>query len=78
MDNSINLNISRKYRQGLYVALLLLTAFVIGAYFRDSYLCFLGITFIVLSLIYELKSQFQSPKIQSIILPEAGEKYFNL
>ena len=78
MNNTINLNISRKYRQTLYVALLLLTAFVTGVYFRDSYLCFVGIAFIVISLVYELKSQFQSSKVQSLILPEMGERYFKL
>jgi len=78
MDNTIHLNTSRKSRQALYVALLLLTAFVIGVYFRDSYLCFVGIAFIVLSLIYELKSQLQSSKIQSLILPKVGESYFKL
>lgn len=78
MDNTIHLNTSRKYRQTLYIVLLLLTAFTIGVYFRDSYLCFVGIAFIAVSLVYELKSQFQSLSIQSLILPEAGEKYFKL
>ncbi|MFT4693438.1 MAG: hypothetical protein ACI8TE_000327 [Francisella sp.] len=78
MNNAIDLNISRKYRQALYVALLLLTAFVTGVYFRDSYLCFVGIAFIVISLVYELKSQLQSSKVQSLVLPEMGERYFKL
>ncbi|MGQ4002700.1 hypothetical protein QIW31_06620 [Francisellaceae bacterium CB299] len=78
MGNIIDLNTFRKYRQTLYVVILLLTAFVTGAYFRDSYLCFVGIAFIVISLVYELKSQFYSPKVEALILPEVGEKYFKL
>ncbi len=78
MDNIIYLNPSRKYRQCFYIGLLLLTSFVIGAYFRDSYLCFVGIVFVVISLSYELKSQFYSPKVEALILPEVGEKYFKL
>ena len=78
MENPIYLNTSFKYRQVLYLVLLLLTAFVIGVYFRDSYLCFVGIAFIAVSLAYELKSQFLSPSIQSLILPGVGESYFKL
>lgn len=78
MNNIVHLNTSRKYRQTLYLVLLVLTAFVIGVYFRDSDLCFIGIAVILISLILELKYQFQSPKIQSLILPPAGESYFKL
>ena len=76
--DKVHLKTSRKYRQILYMALFSLTAFVTGVYFRDSYLCFVGSTFIAISLICELKSQFQSLNVDALIFPEVGEKYFRL
>lgn len=78
MSSIVYLNSSRKYRQSLYLILLLLTAFVIGVYFRDSYLCLIGISIIIFSLIYELKSQLQLAKIEALIFPQDDEKYFKL
>ena len=72
----IYLNQSKKYRKLVYLLFLIFSSFILGVYFFDSYLLYVGFSLVFLSIVYEI--YIPSPNLTAIVLPSDKEEYFNL
>ena len=64
MSQILLINSNRNYRLIAYAFLVFITSMVIGVYFRESYVAYIGFTLIIISITYEILSP--SPYIQNI------------
>ncbi|QIV96007.1 hypothetical protein EDC55_102116 [Allofrancisella inopinata] len=76
MQKVIYLDKSRKYRKLFYTLTVVLSSFVIGVYFRSSYLLYIGFALIILSIFYECLFSFSV--LEAIVLPKENEKSFKV
>ena len=76
MSQSLQINSNRSYRLIAYAILLFITSMVIGIYFRESYVAYIGFALIIISIAYEIL--LPSLHIKSITLPSDNDMHYKI
>ena len=76
MSKTLYMKENYKYRSIIYAMFIFVASMIVGIYFRESKLFYIGFIFIIVSVLYEIF--FPLVRIQALTLPNEKDKFFKL